>query len=421
MTGRICGLCSVRATRLDTTNHSGLSFWTINRTHGFGWATTYMLMLGGQDHSCCRPSDKLCYQISASMMCFSFPGMHHGWVNFINFKKPIQVTLASANRAFPSWEPGTTTTSASTTATAHTRFAASRSSSSSTSSTSRCVGVALLDGRYHKTPYWSWPFRFTSRADDADFLGEEQWAWLDRTLRGSECEVNLIVSGLQVLPEGRWQGENWDRFPRARQRLLDVVLSSGARSPIILSGDVHFAELSQVSCRPRGADGSFKKVDLWEVTTSGMTHSWETAHKSMMPLFRLFMAAAPNRAQRGFPFTGLNVAVMDLKFSQSPDEPPRIESAILSVDGGRHLVTQLEGPRLPASSLGPWECEPALGKPSLLVIMATEFLFFVVVGSVMTLMFAAFTSPIWGVVLLAYYLAHRLRGARGGSGRLKQC
>mmetsp|Transcript_63327 Transcript_63327/g.169298 ORF Transcript_63327/g.169298 Transcript_63327/m.169298 type:complete len:214 (-) Transcript_63327:1073-1714(-) len=166
MTGRICGLCSVRATRLDTTNHSGLSFWTINRTHGFGWATTYMLMLGGQDHSCCRPSDKLCYQISASMMCFSFPGMHHGWVNFINFKKPIQVTLASANRAFPSWEPGTTTTSASTTATAHTRFAASRSSSSSTSSTSPptpraarrpgCTGSTGWRCRGRRAGAWAW-------------------------------------------------------------------------------------------------------------------------------------------------------------------------------------------------------------------------------------------------------------------------
>ncbi|KAJ1621002.1 hypothetical protein T492DRAFT_847371 [Pavlovales sp. CCMP2436] len=51
------------------------------------------------------------------------------------------------------------------------------------------VLVVLLDVRYNKDP-WGTP--------DGDFLGEAQWAWLERTLRGSRARAHLIVTGLQV-------------------------------------------------------------------------------------------------------------------------------------------------------------------------------------------------------------------------------
>ena len=46
--------------------------------------------------------------------------------------------------------------------------------------------------------------RFGSReweTHDGDFLGEDQWAWLDRTLAASTARINVIVSGVQVLPD----------------------------------------------------------------------------------------------------------------------------------------------------------------------------------------------------------------------------
>ena len=42
----------------------------------------------------------------------------------------------------------------------------------------RTVMVLILDGRYHKTPYPTWPVRVRSLDPASDFLGEEQWAWL---------------------------------------------------------------------------------------------------------------------------------------------------------------------------------------------------------------------------------------------------
>ncbi|EKX52468.1 hypothetical protein GUITHDRAFT_51706, partial [Guillardia theta CCMP2712] len=106
----------------------------------------------------------------------------------------------------------------------------------------REVKIVLLDNRYNKSPYCSWPFRSLCRGGE-DFLGEEQWEWLEQTLAESRSDANIVVSGIQILTEHRWHGENWARFPKSRQRLLDVLLSSGAKNLILFSGDVHFAEV----------------------------------------------------------------------------------------------------------------------------------------------------------------------------------
>jgi alkaline phosphatase D len=106
----------------------------------------------------------------------------------------------------------------------------------------------------------------------------------------------MPISGIQVLPEFRWQGENWARFPRARARLLNVLMNSGARGLLLASGDVHFAEISKGICRPvakrgKGGEEARGRVsaarELWEVTSSGMTHSWQTYAQISQVIFFL--------------------------------------------------------------------------------------------------------------------------------------
>jgi hypothetical protein len=67
------------------------------------------------------------------------------------------------------------------------------------------VYILGVDVRYHKEPYCSWPMRMQCREEDKDFLGPEQWKWLEATLSNSKNDVNLIVSGIQILPALRWQ------------------------------------------------------------------------------------------------------------------------------------------------------------------------------------------------------------------------
>ena len=117
------------------------------------------------------------------------------------------------------------------------------------------VLVVALDLRYHKSPYSS---------SDGDFLGEAQWAWLAETLDSATADAVVVVSSLQVLDERYGLGERWGRFPGARDRLLNV-LEACPRPLLIISGDVHMAELATARCGRR---------TLVDFTSSGMTHAW---------------------------------------------------------------------------------------------------------------------------------------------------
>ena len=62
----------------------------------------------------------------------------------------------------------------------------------------RTVAIFLLDCRSNKTP-WNQTFPNNYQLDyGGDFLGEEQWQWLEQTLSRSTASVNIIVQGLQV-------------------------------------------------------------------------------------------------------------------------------------------------------------------------------------------------------------------------------
>lgn len=56
-------------------------------------------------------------------------------------------------------------------------------------------------------------------------------------------------------------------YPRERRRLFDLVLETGAEGVILLSGNAHFAELSQTGDGP---------CPLLDFTSSGLTHVNET-------------------------------------------------------------------------------------------------------------------------------------------------
>lgn len=51
------------------------------------------------------------------------------------------------------------------------------------------VKYVLLDTRYNKDPYGT---------KNGDFLGENQWAWLEGELKDPEPDVLLLVSSIQV-------------------------------------------------------------------------------------------------------------------------------------------------------------------------------------------------------------------------------
>ena len=71
--------------------------------------------------------------------------------------------------------------------------------------------------------------------------------------------------------------EDWSRFTAAQHRLYQTILSSGVAAPILVSGDVHMAELLRRDCRRRSHhplndnDPMYSASRmLLEVTVSGM-------------------------------------------------------------------------------------------------------------------------------------------------------
>jgi alkaline phosphatase D len=95
----------------------------------------------------------------------------------------------------------------------------------------------------------------------ATLLGDAQWRWLEQKLQES-AEVRLIASSGQIVANQKGMDE-WGNYPRERQRLIELIGDGSYEGTILLSGNVHFAEISQTG------EGGYPLLDF---TSSGLTH-----------------------------------------------------------------------------------------------------------------------------------------------------
>jgi alkaline phosphatase D len=121
-------------------------------------------------------------------------------------------------------------------------------------------------------------------------LGDEQWAWLETQLK-EPADLRLLCSSIQIIPDQKGMNE-WANFPHERQRLLDLARKAG--NVILLSGNVHFAEISRDHA-----------TQLTELTSSGMTH------------INKAYADAPNRHRLAGPFAELNFGLITIDWEAS--------------------------------------------------------------------------------------------------------
>lgn len=142
----------------------------------------------------------------------------------------------------------------------------------------RRVQLILLDTRWDRSPLkrvseaeyamrrqrYVGPYTATS-GPEVRMLGEEQWQWLETELR-RPAEVRIIATSIPFLQEGTgW--ENWSNFPDERQRLIDLIVQTGANGVIFITGDTHRAQFS------RWTEGV--PYPLWEVNSSGLTRNYD--------------------------------------------------------------------------------------------------------------------------------------------------
>jgi alkaline phosphatase D len=91
--------------------------------------------------------------------------------------------------------------------------------------------------------------------------------------------------------------DEWGCFPHERQRLFDLILATKAHGVILLSGNVHFAEISRVDT---------KAYPLVDFTSSGLTHINEA------------YAKAANEFRVAGPLADLNFGLVEIEWSAKP-------------------------------------------------------------------------------------------------------
>jgi len=136
------------------------------------------------------------------------------------------------------------------------------------------VQIILLDTRYFKSK----PIKDTrtkkekkmlgivgnylpNREGNATLLGVEQWEWLNTVLQ-KPAELRLIVSSTQVVADQKAMDE-WGNYPNDRERLLNLIEKQKDAAVLILSGNVHYSEISSYA---------FKDKKVLDFTSSGLTH-----------------------------------------------------------------------------------------------------------------------------------------------------
>jgi alkaline phosphatase D len=98
---------------------------------------------------------------------------------------------------------------------------------------------------------------------DSTFLGEEQWAWLEKELE-KPADIRLIGSGSQFGIE--WNGyEAWANFPHEQKRFLNLIKKTKANGVMFLTGDVHYSEISKL-------ETDF--YPIYDFTASGLSSTW---------------------------------------------------------------------------------------------------------------------------------------------------
>ena len=139
----------------------------------------------------------------------------------------------------------------------------------------RKVKIILLDTRYFRDSVerTSGKSKKYLTNSEGDILGEQQWAWLENELENSDAQINIIASGFQIIAKEH-RFEKWSNFPKSRKRLFKLLQKTKPTMPILMSGDRHIAELSRTTL-------SELEHPLFEITSSGLTHTWKKKRKEL--------------------------------------------------------------------------------------------------------------------------------------------
>ena len=128
--------------------------------------------------------------------------------------------------------------------------------------------------------------------------------------------------------------ESWGHFPAAQRRLFALLRRHRPRGLLLLSGDVHYAEILQTRAGARGAG-----VPL-EVTSSGMTHTCGELLSVCRWLLEWYPTHrwAPPGGGSGV-YTGLNYGYLTIEWPDAGPVTARVHATVRNASG--HTVLEV--------------------------------------------------------------------------------
>ena len=156
----------------------------------------------------------------------------------------------------------------------------------------RVLQIILLDTRFFRDSLKrnprelpaNTPYKNDYQPDaspEKTMLGTEQWKWLHDRFR-EPADVRIVCSSIQFGHEyNGW--ESWNNLPNEQAKMIDLIRETRANGVVLISGDVHWGEISL----RQPAD----LYPLYDVTASGLTEDW---HKIEPNEFRVGDAVAEN-------------------------------------------------------------------------------------------------------------------------------
>lgn len=219
--------------------------------------------------------------------------------------------------------------------------------------------------RYNLDPFKG--HRASTPEEPQDTLGPEQWLWFEQQLQAAKrtADVILIGSGiqvgavrpdvllrfdlsskahfpcisapsfmpfhlslslspLQILSNNKFSlGEGYAKHRASLAKFLSILAKVQAPRVLLLSGDIHMAEITTAKCR--------MLYPLYELTSSGMTHSWAGIRENVVKL----VTGTYGLLGR---FTGRNVGEVALVRSAGSPQKHSVSGSSSGNDGGELLA-----------------------------------------------------------------------------------
>lgn len=174
------------------------------------------------------------------------------------------------------------------------------------------IKIIVLDSRFFRTALskaTDSKKRFQpNKHGEGTLLGNMQWEWLERELKTSDAQFNVIVSSIQFL-SNKHGFEAWGSFPHEVEKLEKMIVSTKAKGTFIISGDRHIATFSSKNV----AGLSYPLIDF---TSSGLTHTYTSFSGEENPYLKGEVVKEINFGLLKFDFVK-NKVIMEIRGKQN--------------------------------------------------------------------------------------------------------